>query len=147
MDQQNDLELIDDLTSELYKSICFEVGGHPPVDRLIKLFIPTARMIRNDEASPEVMTVDGFIKSYTERISDGTVKSFYEGEIHNITEIFGTIAHRFSTYKKILDLTKSESFSIGINSIQYIKIGENWKISGIVWNNQNDTNKIPDKYL
>ena len=104
-------------------------------------------MIRNDGASPEVMIVDNFIKSYSERIADGTIKSFYEGEIYNITEIFGTIAQRFSTYKTKFDLTNSEPFSIGINSIQYIKIEKNWKISSLVWNNQDDANKIPNKYL
>ena len=147
MNHQNDLKLIDYLTSELYKAICFEVGGHPSVEKLRELFIPTANMIRNDDDSPEIMTVNDFIKSYTERISDGTIKSFYEGELKNITEIFGTIAHRFSTYETKFELTNPEPFSIGINSIQYIKIGKNWKISGIVWNNQNDTKKIPDKYL
>ena len=146
MNQQNDLKLIDNLTAELYKSICFEVDNHPPVEKLKDLFIPTANMIRNDEASPEIMTVDDFIKSYTDRISDGTIKSFYEGELNHITEIFGTIAHRFSTYETKFDLTNPKPFSLGINSIQYIKIGNNWKISSIVWNNQNDTNKIPDKY-
>ncbi len=146
MNQQNDLKLIDDLTAELYKSICFEVNNYPPVEKLKDLYIPTANMIRNDEASPEIMTVDDFIKSYTDRISDGTIKSFYEGELNHITEIFGTIAHRFSTYETKFDLTDPKPFSMGINSIQYIKIGNNWKISSIVWNNQNDTNKIPDKY-
>lgn len=101
MDQQNDLKLIDELTSELYKAICFEVGGHPPVEILKELFIPTANMIRNDGDPPEIMTVDSFIKSYTERIADGTIKSFYEGELNNITEIFGKIAHRFSIRNKI----------------------------------------------
>ncbi len=147
MNQQNDLKLIDNLTAELYKSICFEVDNRPQVERLKKLFIPTANMIRNDSDSPEVMTVDDFIKSYSERLADGTIKSFYEGELNHITEIFGTIAHRFSTYEIKFDLDNPEPFSIGINSIQYIRIGKNWKISGIVWNNQNDTNKIPDKYL
>ena len=147
MNQQNDLKLIDDLTSELYSAIGFEVGGRPPVERLKEIFIPTANMIRNDGTSPEIMTVDDFIKSYTERISNGTIKSFYEIELNHITEIFGTIAHRFSTYETKFDLANTEPFSIGINSIQFIKIGENWKISGIVWNNQNNTNKIPDKYL
>lgn len=147
MNQQNDLKLIDNLTSELYNAICFEIGSHPPVEKLKELFIPTANMIRNDGASPEVITVDDFIKSYTNRISDGTIKSFYEGELKNITEIFGTIAHRFSAYETKFDLANPEPFSIGINSIQFIKIGDDWKISSIVWNNQNATNKIPDKYL
>ena len=147
MNQQNNLKLIDYLTLELYNAICFKVGNHPPVEKLRELFIPTANMIRNDGDSPEIMTVNDFIKSYTERISDGTIKSFYEGELNHITEIFGTIAHRFSTYETKFDLTNLEPFSIGINSIQYIKIGKNWRISSIVWNNQNDTKKIPDKYL
>jgi len=147
MDQQNDLKLIDNLTSELYNAICFEVGDHPPVERLKELFIPNANMIRNDDGSPEIMTVDSFTKSYNERITDGTIKSFYEGELNHITEIFGTIAHRFSTYETKFDLTNSEPFSIGINSIQYIKNDENWKISSVIWNNQTDTNKIPDIYL
>ena len=147
MTQQNDLKLIDLLTSELYKAICFEVGDHPPVEKLKKIFIPTANMIRNDGTSPEIMTVDDFIKSYTKRIADGTIKSFYEGELNHITEIFGKIAHRFSTYETKFDLDNPEPFSIGINSIQFVKIGDNWKISGIVWNNQTDTNKILDKYL
>jgi hypothetical protein len=146
MNQQIDLKQIDTLTAELYNAICFKVGVHPPVERLNELFIPTANMIRNDGASPETMTVNSFIKSFKERIEDGTIKSFYEGELNHITEIFGTIAHRFSTYETKFDLTNPEPFSIGINSIQYIKIGNNWKISGIVWNNQTDTNKIPDKY-
>jgi len=147
MNQQNDLKLIDDLTSELYNAIYFEVGKHPPVEKLKGIFIPTANMIRNDGTSPEIMTVDSFIQSYTERIADGAIQSFYEGELNHITEIFGTVAHRFSTYETKFDLTKPEPFNIGINSIQFIKIGKNWKISGIVWNNQNDTNIIPDKYL
>ena len=104
-------------------------------------------MIRNDGNSSEIMTVDDFLKSYSERINDGTIKSFYEGEISHITEIFGTIAHRFSTYETKFELTNPEPFNIGINSIQYIKIGKNWKISSIVWNNQNDKLRIPDKYL
>lgn len=147
MNQQNDLKLIDNLTSELYSAICFEIGGHPSVERLKEIFLPTANMIRNDATSPEIMTVDNFIKSYTERISDGTIKSFYEGELKSITEIFGKIAHRFSTYETKFDLSNIKPFSMGINSIQFVKIGENWKISGIVWNNQNDTYKIPDKYI
>ena len=147
MNQQNDLNLIDNLTSELYNAICFIVGSRPPVEKLKEIFIPTANMIRNDADFPEIMTVNDFIKSYTERISDGKIKSFYEGELNHVTEIFGKIAHRFSTYETKFDLENSEPFSIGINSIQFIKIGQKWKISSIVWNNQNDTNIIPENYL
>ncbi len=145
--QEADSIAIDQLTAKLYNCICFEVGGYPPVDNLKGLFLPTARMIRNDGEQPEIMAVDEFISSYKSRIDDGTIKSFYEGELHEITEIFGKIAHRFSTYETKFDLTKDEPFNIGINSIQYIKIDGEWKISSIVWNNQTEDLKIPERYL
>ncbi|MCJ7801676.1 MAG: hypothetical protein MUP82_04885, partial [Candidatus Marinimicrobia bacterium] len=69
MNQYSDLQLIDNLTSELYNAICFKIGDHPLVEKLRELFIPNANMIRNDGDSPEIMTVNDFIKSYTERIS------------------------------------------------------------------------------
>lgn len=147
MNQQDDLNLIDYITSELYNAICFEIGSQPPVEKLTEIFIPTANMVRNDSDSSEIMTVNDFIKSYKKRIADGTIKSFYEGELNHITENFGTIAHRFSTYETKYDLDNSEPFSVGINSIQFVKIDNKWKISSIVWNNQNDEFKIPDKYL
>jgi len=147
MYQETDLKLINDLTYNLYKSICFEIDGIPPVENLRGILLPSANMIRNDDGNTEIMTVEDFIKSYRERIADGTIKSFYEGELHQITEILGTIAHRFSTYETKFDLTKNEPFSIGINSIQYVKINGKWKISSIVWNNQTDSMKIPKKYI
>ena len=147
MSQQKELKQIDELTSVLYRSICFKIGTQPPVENLINLFIPTANMIRNDGEAPETMTVNDFIVSYKDRINDGTINSFYEGELNHITEIFGKIAHRFSTYETKFDLLKDEPFAIGINSIQYIKIGKDWKISSIVWNNQTEKCVVPDKYL
>lgn len=147
MNQETDLKLINDLTLELYNSICFEIGSVPPVENLKDILLPSAKMIRNSEESPDIMTVDDFIISYKERIADGTIKSFYEGELNNITEIFGKIAHRFSTYETKFDLTVDKPFAIGINSIQYVKIDNYWKISSIVWNNQSNDLRIPPNYL
>lgn len=145
--QETDLKIIDKLTTDLYQCICFEIGDKPPVENLRKLFLPSAKMIRNNENSPEIMTVDEFIETFQARTADGTIKSFYEGEIKQITEIFGKIAHRFSTYETKFDLTKADPFAVGINSIQYINVDGEWKISSIVWNNQTEELTIPNKYL
>ncbi len=147
MNQKYDLKLINILTNELYNGICFDIGNMPPVYKLTEFFIPSANMIRNDADTPEIMMVTDFIKSYSERIAKGEIQSFSEVELKHITEIFGKIAHRFSTYKTKYILNNSEYNSIGINSIQYIKIGEDWKISSIVWNNQTNDLRISDKYL
>jgi hypothetical protein len=138
---------LDALTAKLYGSICFEKGGAPPVERLYDLFLPEGLMIRNDGEQPTIMSVADFIEAYRQRISSGEITSFYEGELSAITEMFGRIAHRFSTYETKFDLTRDEPFSIGINSIQFVMVDGRWLISSIVWNNQTDELKIPEKYL
>jgi len=140
-------KLIDELTARLYSSICFEEGGSPAVEQLYDVLLPEGLMIRNDGEQPTIMSVEDFVRTYKQRISSGEITSFYEGELSAITEIFGKIAHRFSTYETKFDLTKTEPFSIGINSIQFVMIGGHWRISSIVWNNQTDELKIPEKYL
>jgi len=147
MNQDNDLKQIEDITAELYKSICFEISGNPPVENLRDILLPSANMIRNDGEDPDIMTVENFISSYRDRINYGIIKSFYERELNQVTEIFGSIAHRFSTYETKFDLTNDEPFSIGINSIQYVKITGKWLISSIVWNNQTEDLRIPKRYL
>jgi hypothetical protein len=147
MNQENDLKKIKKLTDVLYNSICFEIGGIPPVENLRDILLPSANMIRNDGENPDIMTIDDFITSFRERIADGTIKSFYEGELNEVTEIFGSIAHRFSIYETKFDLTIEDPFSIGINSIQYVKNKGGWKISSIAWNNQTDDLRIPKRYL
>ena len=147
MTLKNDLQAIDDLTADLYRSICFEKGGRPPVDKLHDLFIPQGLMINNSEETPLLMSVESFIQSFRSRIEDGTIVSFMEKELSNITEIFGKIAHRFSTYETKFDLTREEPFTVGINSIQFVEIGGRWLISSIVWNNQTEDRIIPEKYL
>jgi len=146
-DATNDEKLIDNLTVELYSSICFAAGGKPPVEKLRRLFMPGARMINNDGDEPTVMPVNDFIAAYGENIESGRIKSFEEKEIAAITEIFGKIAHRFSTYESRFDLNSDEPIAVGINSIQFVKIGGAWQISCMVWNNQNDDMTIPNRYL
>ena len=145
-DYEAELKQIDLVTDALYSSICFEVGGKPELDKLRTLFITEGKLINNNE-SPIILSVDQFIEVFNEQLSSGAVKSFYEAEISSRTELFGTIAHRFSTYEAKFDLNATEPFSIGINSIQFIKKLGIWLVSSMVWNDQTQNRRIPEKYL
>jgi hypothetical protein len=61
--------------------------------------------------------------------------------------MFAGIAHRFSTYEAKLDPSAAEPFSVGINSIQFIKTGGQWRVTCMVWNDQTETDRIPPQYL
>jgi hypothetical protein len=146
-DYEDELNEIDKITAELYSSICFAEGDKPNFDKLRALFISEGNLINNNAEDPVIMNVDQFIEVFNHLLSSGEVKSFYEGELSSRTDVFGKIAHRFSTYEAKFDLSMSEPFCIGINSIQFIKINDSWFVSSMVWNDQTEDRIIPEKYL
>lgn len=142
-----ELKQIDRVTEALYASISFEENGAPALDTLKRLFITEGRLINNNDDVPSFMTVDEFIKAFQDQLSGGTVFSFHETEIASRTEIFGKIAHRFSTYEARFDLKAPEPFCIGINSLQFIKVNQSWLVVSIIWNDQSDDLRIPPEYF
>ena len=81
------------------------------------------------------------------RYPTGRCHSFAEEEISGRTELFGSIAHRFSTYQARVQAGDSEAVILGINSIQFIKTGGAWRVVSIIWNDQKEDLPIPEKYL
>jgi hypothetical protein len=93
------------------------------------------------------LTIDQFVDAIDQQLSAGSLKSFSEREIAAKTEIFGKIAHRFSTYEARFDPDDAEPLSIGINSIQLIKVEDSWLVSSIAWNDETEDRKIQERYL
>jgi len=146
-DPEKDLKDIDKLTRELYQSISFVEGGKPEPDKLKDLLLDDARMINTDPEIPVNFGVGEFIESFKDALSAGALKEFNEKEVSHKTEIFGRIAQRFSTYEARFDAGAKEPAAVGINSIQFVKTDEGWKVSGMCWFNQKKENPIPQKYL
>ncbi len=146
-DYQKEMEAIDRLIADLYSSICFEKGEQPPLDILSRVFMPGGKMINNDGKEPLILTAEEYIARFKEILASGRFESFHEVEIAHKTDWFGKIAQRFSTYETRFSLDDPAPYSMGINSIQLIKIGPSWFISCMVWNNQTDERKIPKEYF
>ncbi len=134
------------LIDALYASICFDEGKLPDFAALRSSFIENGKLINNNGNMPFIVNIDEFIEVLKNQIATGAVKSFYEKEIFHRTDIFGKIAQRFSTYEARFDKSAVQPFSTGINSIQLIKIGNNWKVTSMVWNDENALLKIPSMY-
>ncbi len=142
-----ELKQIDRVTEALYASISFEEDGAPALGALKRLFITEGKLINNNDDVPVIMTVDQFIKAFQMQLSSGAVSSFHETEVASRTEIFGKIAHRFSTYEAKFDLDAPDPFCIGINSLQFIKVDQSWLVASLVWNDQSEELRIPSKYF
>jgi hypothetical protein len=142
-----DVSSIDGLIDALYESITFPVGEKPDLERFKSLFIPNAPFIRITRDGPNTMDLESFVASFSERISSGALRSFYEAEISRKTHLFGGIAHIFSTYEKGMNTTDPQSLGRGINSIQLFRDGKRWWACSITWEDERDDNPIPEQYL
>lgn len=147
MDRHEELEAIDRVIVDLYRSICFEKGETPPLELLRQVFMPGAKMINNDADDPAIRTPEDYIEGFMGFMEELQFESFHEIEIAHRTDLFGKIAQRFSTYETRLSLDDAEPLNTGINSIQLIKTNGEWRITCMVWNNQTPKRPIPEQYL
>ncbi len=141
------MEELKEITEKLYRSISFYKGEIPDLDTLKSLFISESKLIHHYLDEPVIMSIDEFIKRYTENINNGSITEFNEQEIFEKTDLFGNIAQRFSVYEAKISKGAESSLSKGINSIQFIKIGYDWKVLSILWMDENSKYKIPAEYL
>jgi len=137
---------IEELTNSLYSCISFRQGEQPDLARLKSLFIKEGMLINNN-GDPLIFTIDQFVDALGYQVSAGSLKSFSEREVAERTEIFGKIAHRFSTYEARFDPDDPEPLTIGVNSIQFIKVGDSWHVNCLIWNDEAEDQKIPEKYI
>ncbi len=144
-----DVESIDAIIAALYNVISGPAGETRNWDRMRTLFLPEAKMIAtgvgpNGEIVKRVMTVEDYITR------NGPVlekNGFFETEIYRKQEVFGRIAHCFSTYAAKRNSTDAEPFMRGINSIQLYNDGKRWWILSIFWQAENKDLQLPKEYL
>jgi hypothetical protein len=83
---------------------------------------------------------------YQERAGPELMRlGFTEHEAHRKLELFGTVAHAFSTYK---GTTAAEPVTHveGINSIQLVRTGEGWRVFSLVWQQASEKLPVPEAY-
>ena len=98
--RESDAAAIGELMGRFLRAVSFEQSGRPSYGELPELFVSDARLIRNSGASPEISTVEEFVRARQDAVDAGELISFEEFELSETTELFGNVAHRFSPYGK-----------------------------------------------
>ena len=134
---------------ELIKALDDAVSGPADKDRacLKSLLMPDARLIPTSKAAdgtytPRILTIDGWIEAVRKR---GNLV-FYERQVKVSTEVFGHIAHLWSTYE-VRPTPDGKAEVRGINSIQAVNDGNRWRVMQILWEAESSTETIPARYL
>jgi hypothetical protein len=144
-----DVSSIDAIVAAVYDVISGPANKKRDWDRMRSLFVPGARLIPTGPRQPSgygtrVLTVDEYItraQPFMEK------EGFFEKESARRSEMFGQIAHIFSTYESRHTADEAKPFQRGINSIQLMNDGTRWWIVTIFWQGEDEKNPLPEKYL
>ncbi len=147
--ETKDVESIDAIIAALYNVISGPAGESRNWDRMRSLFLPEGRLIATavrptGEVVKRVLTVEDYITQSGPVLEKN---GFFEKEIHRKQEVYGHIAHCFSTYEARRTATDAEPFMRGINSIQLYNDGKRWWILTVFWQTENKDLLIPKEYL
>ncbi len=139
---------IDAAVAALYESLTFPEGKTPDLERFASLFTPGASFTRiNKDDTVDLMNTETFIRSFRERLGKGLIKSFHESEISRTSQVFGRMAHIFSTYQKGINVADPLKMGRGINSLQMFHEGGRWRICAILWMDERPDFPIPPEFL
>src|SRR5258708_7149698 len=134
---------------ELIKAIDNAVSGPANQDRTCfrALFTQEARLIpiriaADGAATPRILTVQDWIDAVAKRGS----AAFNEHQIKVRTESWAHLAHLWSTYTTT-DTPTGKQLDRGINSIQAIYDGKQWRVIEIAWQAETPAEPVPEKYL
>ena len=144
-----DVNSMDSIIGAIYDVISGPAGKKRDWDRMRSLFMPGARLIPTSPRQTggygsRTLTVDEYIaraEPFFEK------EGFFEKEAARQTEMFGQIAHVFSTYESRHSADDAKPFQRGINSIQLMNDGKRWWVVTIFWQGEDEKNPLPGKYL
>jgi hypothetical protein len=135
-----------ELIAQFFEAVSFEEGQHPNYDRIYRLFIERGLLIKNSADRPEISTVVEFIEPREAIVRSGELTQFHESELSEITEVFGNVAHRFSTYTKSGTMNGVLFEARGVITTQFIQTPEGWRISSMAWDDERAGLSVPDRY-
>lgn len=140
---KEDVETIDGIMKAYYEVVSGPAGQARQWMRDNSLHHPNALIVftgKGNDDKPYALPMD--LDEFHADMSSYK-NGFWESEIHRKTELFGNIAHVWSTYK-----TKrgNGSRSRGINSIQLYNDGNRWWIISWMFDSERRGNTIPEKY-
>jgi hypothetical protein len=111
-------------------------GSRPNVDVVREVFIPQGMIIKNVGGELVIYDLDAFVEPREKILTDGTLTEFSEWEVAERTEIFGSIAHRFSEYRKSGFLDGEWFEGVGRKTTQFVRTPAGWRMSSMAWDDE-----------
>ncbi|HWW07035.1 hypothetical protein [Collimonas sp.] len=134
---------IDALMQAFFSVFTNKNGVKPDLDAIHRMFLPQGLIIKCNGAEREIYTLQEFIEPRRQLLSGGRLIEFQEQEVSARTDIFGSIAQRYSIYKKSGILDGQAFQARGVKAMQLIRM-DGWKLVSLAWEDERDGLAIPD---
>lgn len=147
--RHGDESQIDELITAFYAAISFEEGGSPDWERMRTLFSPHARLTRITPEGTDYYDLTGFQEMAKEALDLGLYTRFFEVEVRREQRLFGGLCHVLSAYETKQTPNSSEPLTRGVNSLQLIREGTEWKVLSVCWDEESldDPLALDDLFL
>ena len=145
-----DVGSLDAIVKAVYNVISGDAGTPRDWDRFRSLFHKDARLIPSGKNAQtgvigaRALSPDDYVKRAEPSFAK---EGFYETEKARRVDLYGNIAHVFSTYESRHSAKDEKPFVRGINSIQLLNDGTRWWIVTIYWLAETPENPLPKQYL
>lgn len=142
-----DVDTIDHIVAAAYDVISGPARSRD-WQRLRSLYFPDARLIASErDTTGKIALTNLSVEQYIDRVKPSWEKrGFFEHAVANRVEVWGQIAHMWSTYESRHQENESP-FMRGINSIQLVNDGGRWWIVTVYWEREDAKQSLPEKYL
>ncbi|MFP2997582.1 hypothetical protein ABN763_16815 [Spongiivirga sp. MCCC 1A20706] len=140
---------LDSTIETLYAVISGPKGQKRNWELFNYLFLDDAKLIpsgrnRQGANTPRYLTTKDYIELSGKWLEEN---GFFEKELHRKTETFGSLVHVWSTYESFKNVSDTEPFARGINSIQLFFDGTRYWVTNIYWTGERPDLPIPKEYL
>jgi RimJ/RimL family protein N-acetyltransferase len=127
---------INKLTKDFYSLFANTKQQILDLERIYSLCLPDTLIIKKTSKKEEHFSIKTFIEPRKLILSDGTLTEFEEYEVFEETTVIGSIAQRFSKFYKSGYLNGAHFESKGNKLFQFIKSDSMWKISSVLWEDE-----------
>ena len=138
---------IDYITEDFYESLSFQDGELPDLETVQSVFYADGLLVNNSFGKPVTFTAESFVQALEAQIAAGILLQFMQRELYSKTEVFGKVAQRLSVYEYSLADHEIDNLPRGINYIQFILVDDSWRITSMVWSDENENHQIPMEFL
>lgn len=144
-DARGDRESIAEVVRAFFAAFTSGPGSAERLDRLRRLFLPGAVVVRTCGAEPLLYDVEAFIAPRQALLSGGTLLDFREWELDGDTMVFGDLASHVCSYEKSGVQDGAPFRGRGMKVLHLVRTSAGWLISAAAWDDERDGLTLPQR--